>query len=306
MSGPASNGDPGAQQVPMAPCAQQQQRSAPASDIAKTKLASLASSSRDSTCHGSEQRRRSGLPRSTSSRDLDDGVREWEQPHVWLEKGPPMSPCEPERLSTLHSIAPHGQLENLHHPKFGEPLRPCNSLCKPTERWTNLCACAHYLSSLVAPAAYWNQQCHHPFKQCSNRQVPAKCFIEMHRLRRAIAGSGVQNLWHRKRSSVANGRERDVCPGGPRLCTCWHAHPARAGRERLLLLVRHPLLRERAHCGGCPPGRQVHPPQFTRQMLQHVAVSSMLCTCYTVSAQHSMSTGCNMPAEAVLCARVLP
>ena len=62
--------------------------------------------------------------RAASSRDLDDTVREWQAPHVWLEKGPPASPCEQERLSTLHSIAPGGQLENLQHPKFGAPLLP--------------------------------------------------------------------------------------------------------------------------------------------------------------------------------------
>ena len=155
MSGPASNGDSGMQQVSIAPCAeQQQQHSAPALDIAKTELSSSASSSRDGSCHGLEHRRGSGVLRSTSSRDLDDGVREWEQPHVWLEKGPPASPCEPERLSTLRSIAPRGQLENLHHPKFGEPLRPLDSLCNIlTERWALHCASALYLPFLVAPAA---------------------------------------------------------------------------------------------------------------------------------------------------------
>ncbi len=62
--------------------------------------------------------------RSISSRDLEDGVQEWVKPHVWLGKGPPSAPCEPERLSTLHEIAPDGKLENLHHPKFGEHLTP--------------------------------------------------------------------------------------------------------------------------------------------------------------------------------------
>ena len=208
MSGPASDGDSGAQQVSIAPCAQKQQRSAPAVDIAKTELGSSASSSRDGSCHGLEHQRGSGLLRSTSSRDLNDGVREWEQPHVWLEKGPPASPCEPERLSTLRSIAPHGQLENLHHPKFGEPLRPCDSLCNIlTERWALHCASAHYLPFLVGPAAHWNQQCHPPCKQCSNRHLPENCLLIPYRLCRAIAGSGVQDLWHRSRSSVADGRQ---------------------------------------------------------------------------------------------------
>ena len=65
--------------------------------------------------------------RSTSSRELDNGVQEWEQPHLWLEKGPPASPCEQERLDTLQAIAPEGKLENLHHPNFGEM-----PICAPT------------------------------------------------------------------------------------------------------------------------------------------------------------------------------
>ena len=62
--------------------------------------------------------------RSISSRDLEAGVQEWVKPHVWLDRGPPAAPCEPERLSTLYEIAPSGKLENLHHPKFGQPLIP--------------------------------------------------------------------------------------------------------------------------------------------------------------------------------------
>jgi hypothetical protein len=175
MSGPASDGDSGAQQVSIAPCAQKQQRSAPAVDIAKTELGSSASSSRDGSCHGLEHQRGSGLLRSTSSRDLNDGVRAW---------------------------------ENLHHPKFGEPLRPCDSLCNIlTERWALHCASAHYLPFLVGPAAHWNQQCHPPCKQCSNRHLPENCLLIPYRLCRAIAGSGVQDLWHRSRSSVADRRQ---------------------------------------------------------------------------------------------------
>ncbi len=62
--------------------------------------------------------------RSISSRDLEDGVQEWVKPHLWLDKGPPSAPCEPERLSTLYGIAPAGKLENLRHPKFGQLPTP--------------------------------------------------------------------------------------------------------------------------------------------------------------------------------------
>ena len=49
-------------------------------------------------------------------------MQEWVKPHAWLAKGPPVPPCEPERLSTLYGIAPSGKLENLQHPKFGQSL----------------------------------------------------------------------------------------------------------------------------------------------------------------------------------------
>ena len=97
-----------------------EQQQSPSGAVAQAKLGS-AHSSRSSASQASS-RRAGAVLRSTSSRDLDDTVREWQQPHPWLEKGPPASPCEQERLSTLYSIAPGGQLENLQHPKFGTPL----------------------------------------------------------------------------------------------------------------------------------------------------------------------------------------
>ena len=99
-----------------------EQQHLPFSAVAQAELSS-AHSSRSSASQASS-RRVGGMLRSTSNRDLDNTVREWQQPHVWLEKGPPASPCEQERLSTLYSIAPGGQLENLQHPKFGMPWLP--------------------------------------------------------------------------------------------------------------------------------------------------------------------------------------
>ena len=97
-----------------------EQQHLPFGAVAQAELCSKHSS--ESSASQASSRRAGGVLRSTSSRDLDETVREWQQPHVWLEKGPPASPCEQERLSTLYSIAPGGQLENLQHPKFGMPL----------------------------------------------------------------------------------------------------------------------------------------------------------------------------------------
>ena len=103
-----------------------QQQHTPFGAVAQAELGS-AHSSRSSASQASS-RRAGGVLRCTSSRDLDDTVREWQQPHPWLEKGPPASPCEQERLSSLYSIAPGGQLENLQHPKFGMPLATGDSV----------------------------------------------------------------------------------------------------------------------------------------------------------------------------------
>ena len=73
--------------------------------------------------------------RSISSRDLEAGVQEWVKPHVWLDRGPPTAPCEPDRLSTLYEIAPSGKLENLHHPKFGQLLIPQASRSSRAAHW---------------------------------------------------------------------------------------------------------------------------------------------------------------------------
>lgn len=96
------------------------QEHSPFSDA--TPHADMASSSKSTT---SEHRQQSAILVCSASRDLDEGVQEW-APHVW-EKGPPVSPCEQERLNTLHSIAPAGKLESLHHPNLGERL------CLPTQ-----------------------------------------------------------------------------------------------------------------------------------------------------------------------------
>ena len=99
-----------------------EQQPLPAGAVAQAELGSAHSSK--SSASQASSRRAGGMLRSTSSRNLDDTVREWQQPHAWLEKGPPASPCEQERLSTLYSIAPGSQLENLQHPKFGALLPP--------------------------------------------------------------------------------------------------------------------------------------------------------------------------------------
>lgn len=98
-------------------------RHSPSGAVAQAELGS-AHSSKSSASQASSARAGAGMLRAASSKNLEDTVREWQAPHVWLEKGPPASPCEQERLSTLRSIAPGGQLENLQHPKFGASLLP--------------------------------------------------------------------------------------------------------------------------------------------------------------------------------------
>ena len=56
---------------------------------------------------------------ATSPRELENGVVEWDHPYQWHEQGPPMPPCQEERLTTVRAIVPGAYTDPPFYPKLG-------------------------------------------------------------------------------------------------------------------------------------------------------------------------------------------
>ncbi|KAK9908248.1 hypothetical protein WJX75_004806 [Coccomyxa subellipsoidea] len=59
---------------------------------------------------------------ATLPRELESGVVEWEHPYEWHRHGPPIPPCQEDRMTTVRAIVPGGYADPPHYPKLGPLL----------------------------------------------------------------------------------------------------------------------------------------------------------------------------------------
>jgi hypothetical protein len=61
---------------------------------------------------------------ATLPRELESGVVEWEHPYEWHRHGPPIPPCQEDRMTTVRAIVPGGYADPPHYPKLGGASYP--------------------------------------------------------------------------------------------------------------------------------------------------------------------------------------